>query len=293
MIALAFFAISAIVSALLWTGLEPTFRSAPVLQRRNYRGHELPVASGVVVVLAAALVGGVYTLQVRYGGWSPGELRRGATVGGAALGFGFLGLVDDLLEGSSRKGFRGHIGAVRHGEITTGLVKLVFGVLFGMLLVGLDLHESIRGGIVVAAAANLANLFDRAPGRVIKVSLIGAVLVAALGAPGWHLTGPMLIVGAGLGLLVPDLRERCMLGDTGSNVLGAAVGWGLVLSLGSAGEWVALAVLVGLNVISEFVSFTRVIDAVAPLRWLDRLGTLPERRSYDATIRAASAGPTI
>jgi UDP-N-acetylmuramyl pentapeptide phosphotransferase/UDP-N-acetylglucosamine-1-phosphate transferase len=125
------------------------------------------------------------------------------------------------------------------------------------------------------------------------VSVVGALVVAVLGAPGWHLTGPMLVVGAGVGLLVPDLRERCMLGDTGSNVLGAAVGWGLVISLAGTGEWVALGLVVGLNVVSEFVSFSRVIDAVAPLRWLDRWGALPERRQYQSTIRAVSGGPSI
>lgn len=294
MIAVAFLAIGAAVAALLWRGLEPTFTSSAVLRRPNYRGHELPVASGVVAVLAVVLVGGAYSLIERYGGWSSHELARGATVvGGATVGFGFVGLLDDLVGGAATKGFRGHLGALRRAEFTTGLVKLVLGVVFGMLAVGHDFAGAVRGGLLIAATANLANLFDRAPGRVIKMSWLGAAVVAALGAPGWHLTGPMLVVGAGSGLLIPDLRERCMLGDTGSNVLGAAIGWGLVISLAGGGEWVALVVVVALNLASEFVSFTRVIDAVAPLRWLDRLGSLPERRDFLATIRASSGGPAI
>jgi hypothetical protein len=115
---------------------------------------------------------------------------------------------------------------------------------------------------------------------VIKVGLLGAAVVAALGAPGWHLTGPMLIVGAGLGLLIPDLRERCMVGDTGANVVGAAVGFGIVIATGATGQWVALAVLVALNVVSEFWSFSRIIDHNPPLRWLDRLGTRVERKRH-------------
>ena len=294
MIALAFLAIGAVVSAALWQGLRTTFQRSQALRRRNYRDHELPVASGVVIVLAVVLVQVTYSLIVRTGGTSVAELARGATVvGGATVGFGFIGLFDDLAGGVTTKGFRGHIGALLHGEITTGMVKLVFGVVFGGLAVGQDLGGAVRGGLLIAATANLANLFDRAPGRVIKFAALGAVVVAVFGAPGWHLTGPMLVVGAGLGLVLPDLRERCMLGDTGANVLGAAVGWGLVISLGGTGEWTALGLVVALNVASEVVSFSRVIDAVPPLRWLDRWGALPERRQYRSTIRAESGGPSI
>jgi UDP-GlcNAc:undecaprenyl-phosphate GlcNAc-1-phosphate transferase len=294
MIAVLFLVIGASTSFVLWRGLAPTFAASSVLRRQNYRGHELPVASGVVVVLAVVLVGAGYSFVERVGGLSSDELGRGATaVGGATIGFGLIGLLDDLVGAVATKGFRGHIGALRHGQVTTGLVKLVFGVVLGTLAVGTDPTSAIRGGLLIAATANLANLFDRAPGRVIKVSLLGAGVVAAMGAPGWHLTGPMLVVGAGLGLLIPDLREQCMLGDTGSNVLGAAVGWGLVLATGATGQWVALALMVALNLASEFVSFTSVIDRTAPLRWLDRLGALPERRQVPPGIRARSGDPSI
>ena len=151
-------------------------------------------------------------------------------------------------------------------------------MLLGFIAVPGTLGDSIRGGILIAASANLGNLFDRAPGRVIKVGLMGGALVAATGLAGWALFGPLVVVGAGAGLLWADLREELMLGDTGANVIGAAVGHGLVLSLGATGEWTALGVVVALNLVSERVSFSRVIDAVPPLRWIDRLGTLPERR---------------
>ena len=68
---------------------------------------------------------------------------------------------------------------------------------------------------------------------------------------------------------------------------------GLVIALAGTGEWVALGVMVALNVASEFVSFSRVIDAVAPLRWIDRWGALAERRQFHATIRAVSGGRSI
>ncbi|MEX0847832.1 MAG: hypothetical protein WD023_08630 [Ilumatobacteraceae bacterium] len=279
------FVVGAAVSAALWRGLAPQWRASDVLRRSNYRGHVLPVASGVVVVLAVIVASAAYLLVAGLSGLTGTEAQRvaGLTAGGA-VGFGLIGLLDDLIGATSTKGFRGHLGAVARGQVTTGLVKLVWGVLIGMLAVPDGGWATVRGGLLVAASANLGNLFDRAPGRVIKVSLIGGAIVALLGAPAWALAGPMLVLGAGAGLLVPDLRERCMVGDTGSNVLGAAVGYGLVLACGATGEWVALVVVVAFNLLSEVVSFTKVIDATPPLRALDRLGTLPERRSWGRDV---------
>lgn len=280
MIALAAFAAGAAASWLLWLGMRHQWSRSEVLQRANYRGHRLPIGSGVFVVLAVLGVSGCYFSWVRWGGISVDEAGRGATLlAGGTLGFGFIGLLDDLVGTTSTKGFAGHVGALRHGRITTGLVKLVGGGALALVTAPMaeGTGELVRGALLIALSANLGNLFDRAPGRAIKMSLIGAAAVAVAGAPGWWLTGPMLVLGAGAGVLVPDLREHCMLGDTGSNVLGAAVGFGLAISLGAPGQWVALGVVAAGNIASEFVSFTKVIDAVPPLRWVDRLGTLPER----------------
>jgi UDP-N-acetylmuramyl pentapeptide phosphotransferase/UDP-N-acetylglucosamine-1-phosphate transferase len=283
MIAAVAFAIGAMTGALLWAAMAPQLAASDALERENYRGHRLPVAAGMVIVLAHVLLMAAYTAWVELGGVSDDEAGRGvAVVWAGSIAFGLLGLFDDLAGTPATRGFRGHLGAARRGELTTGMVKLLWGGLLGFVLAPGGLGDSIRGGLVIAAAANAANLFDRAPGRVIKVSVLGAVVVALLGAPGWDLTAPMVIVGAGVGLLAADLRERCMIGDTGSNVLGAAIGYGVLLATGPTGEWIALAVLVAINLASERVSFSRVIDAAAPLRWFDRLGALPERRSWGA-----------
>lgn len=277
--ALGAFAAGTAATALLWRGLRGPFARTEALQRTNYRGRRLPVAAGLAIALGVVLVQVLFALVERYGGIDGDEAARAATVlGGATIGFALIGLFDDLAGDTTVKGFAGHLGALRHGQVTSGLVKLVWGVLFGVLAVQGDLVDSVRGGLLIAATANVANLFDRAPGRVVKVSLVGGVVAVAFGGLGWALTGPLVVLGAGLAMLWPDLREQCMLGDTGANVLGAAVGWAFVVALGAPGEWVALVVMVLLNLASERVSFSRVIDAVAPLRWFDRLGSLPERR---------------
>jgi hypothetical protein len=66
-----------------------------------------------------------------------------------------------------------------------------------------------------------------------------------------------------------------MLGDTGANAYGALLGLAFVERSSARARQRALAALTLLNAASEVVSFTRVIDAVAPLRWVDRLGRLP------------------
>ena len=165
-------------------------------------------------------------------------------------------------------------------------------------------HESwavmpwLRGSAVVALGANLLNLLDRAPGRATKAALAwwlcGLAPVAVFG-PSWPQgfqfagvgTGglawqsPALwaagAVGAAVGLLRSELAETHMLGDTGVNPLGAALGLATVAMSPASVEWVVLIGLAVLNLASERWSFSQIIDAVPPLRWLDRLGS-PYRR---------------
>jgi UDP-N-acetylmuramyl pentapeptide phosphotransferase/UDP-N-acetylglucosamine-1-phosphate transferase len=270
--------VGAALGAGLWVASRPVF-AAPGLQRTNYRGVDVPVAAGLVIALAAVTVDAGATVASAAGADLDPRLTAGrvpALV--AALGFGLLGLLDDLAAHGDDRGFRGHVRQMARGRLTTGGVKLAGGGLLAVSVVGragaTDLPELLVGAVVVALAANLGNLFDRAPGRTTKVALVAtaAVAVAASADERWLLVGVVVVVGAGAGLLPFDLREDLMLGDAGANVLGAAVGLGLVLTTGIAVQAVAAAVLLGLNLLSEVVSFTRVIDGVAPLRAVDRLG---------------------
>jgi hypothetical protein len=63
-----------------------------------------------------------------------------------------------------------------------------------------------------------------------------------------------------------------MLGDTGSNLVGAIAGIWLLATLGGDGRLIALAVVVALTIYGELRSISRAIESVPPLRWLDSLG---------------------
>ena len=63
-----------------------------------------------------------------------------------------------------------------------------------------------------------------------------------------------------------------MLGDTGSNLLGAIAGVWLLTTLGENGRLIALAVVAGLTIYGELRSISATIESIPPLRWLDSLG---------------------
>ena len=89
--------------------------------------------------------------------------------------------------------------------------------------------------MLIALAANLANLLDRAPGRVIKYSLLAYAPLAIVAGAGPVGVAAAPVMGAALGMLPEDLRERVMLGDTGANVLGGVLGLVVVLECSAHG----------------------------------------------------------
>jgi hypothetical protein len=274
------FGLGLAAAAAVWRLARPVF-AADLFGRENYRGRIVPVGAGIVLAVAAVTAEAVFSVL---GGLEVDSVVETAgprlVVLLAAVGYGLLGLLDDLAGAGEERGFGGHLRALAEGRLTTGGVKLLGGGALALGLAGAA-HPSagvgwlIVDGLLIGLAANLGNLFDRAPGRVAKVALVAfAVLVVASGFDE-RLLGVVVIAGAAVALFVPDLRERLMLGDAGSNVLGAAAGLGVVMTTGTVTRIIVLAVVAGLNVASEMVSFSRVIDRVPPLRYADRLGRLP------------------
>ena len=266
--------------------------AAPVFQRTNYRGSTLAVGSGIVLVVANLLAATVGVLTTY---WSTSSrvldaLRYSGVALVPILGFAFLGFIDDVGAIGETRGFLGHLRSLRHGQLTTGGLKLFGGGCLGLLLAqtdrlpGSSVFWLLLDAAIVALAANLGNLFDRAPGRTLKISALALFVLAvtAVVGAGRQWDGKYVYVGFLIGVIAvmlrDDLREIVMLGDTGSNPLGAAVGMAAL----RYSQPVRIAVLVGLialNLASEKVSFSRVIDRTPPLRWLDRIGARPERKA--------------
>jgi Glycosyl transferase family 2 len=225
-----------------------TGRDAPGFLHRGRQLLDATLACGPTALnhrgLRLPLVGALVALGGRR---APTRVRLG--IAGVAA----LGLADDLWSGSER-GFRAHL---RAGD-TTGVLKAV-----GIPALALATTRSLRSALLVSLYANALNQLDTRPGRALKAFLAGALLVR----------GPARAYAPIAVLLAPyDLREMTMLGDAGSNALGAVLGYGSVTTFTARGQRLAVAALAGLTVAGELRSLGALIERTPVLSQLDRLG---------------------
>jgi UDP-N-acetylmuramyl pentapeptide phosphotransferase/UDP-N-acetylglucosamine-1-phosphate transferase len=248
--------------------------------KANYRDRELPFPFGVLIIAAALLALIPLTLlQVLASTdvFHPETLPIFVYASGVLA----LGLIDDTLGEDGRlgrpeiRGWRGHITALLHGELSTGVLKAVGSLglaLFAIARLGLSDGRWLLAVAVLVLATNAFNLLDLRPGRATKAFvLLGLGLSIGSGGPRqlWSLglfAAPALLAG------LYDLRERAMLGDTGSNLLGALAGLWLVLTLSTLGQLIALGLLLALTIYGELRSISDLIERTPLLRQLDSLG---------------------
>ncbi|MCU1464214.1 MAG: UDP-N-acetylmuramyl pentapeptide phosphotransferase/UDP-N-acetylglucosamine-phosphate transferase [Actinomycetia bacterium] len=271
-----------VLAVRLFVGAGRELLSAPALLRPNHRGQGIPTAMGVLAIFAVVVVEGGRSLFATLGVGDAGIDLARVLVVTAVVGYGLLGLFDDLVGTQADHGFRGHLGALVQGRVTTGLVKIVGGVAIAFVLV--SANPSVVSGarasgarvivdaLLVALAANLVNLFDRAPGRAIKISLVAWIPIALIARNDVVGVAIAPVMGAFTGLLGDDLRVHLMLGDTGANANGAVLGLAVVLECGTTTRTAVLVVLALLTFASVLTSFSGVIDRVPVLRRLDELG---------------------
>ena len=311
--------------------LMPTLEQhAPTV--RNYRGRDLPLGLGLVWafwslgMVAATLPAGVWALF--FGGSVEGGLEPPAwiePIGAFAavetfvpvflvMGVLLFGLLDDAF-GDESKGFRGHLGQLGRGRLTTGGLKLA-GILVlaaaaagsastaAFYVTAADPQSAVSwpgvrwvlGWIVIAGTANLLNLLDLRPGRALKAYLALVIPAALVGSYYLWRTWPIVaegsltgsvpdvvwpfaagvlltvVVGPALVVWPYDLGERGVLGDAGSNAMGALAGYVLALVLAVWPLAMVAFAVVALNLLSERVSFSKVIEGNRLLAWLDAVG---------------------
>jgi hypothetical protein len=221
-----------------------------------------------------------------------------------------FGMADDVFGTSGDKGFKGHLRALAKGRLTTGGLKLlgigVVAAVYGWhAMTGQADGETtstavlfgwwVAATLVIALSANFMNLLDLRPGRALKayvVLALGAGVLFAIEASrryaevaaqtgvGWTDVDTivtvaclvLVLLGPALAVWRFDLGERGMLGDAGSNAMGAIVGYLLAGSLPLPLLAGVAVVLLALNALSERLSFSALIERIGILRYIDRLG---------------------
>ncbi len=266
-------------------------------------------------IVGGTLIGGY--LLATPSGVDGGSVAQVLTLAGPLALVAFaLGIVDDAYGSPDARGFRGHLRALTRGRLTTGGLKLV-GISAASLVVGLVLAgvspwvdadaahlgpariaAAVLAGAAIALTSNFVNLVDLRPGRALKVYCVLGVagvlstallmpwladLVAAPLSPSARAIDVGVLLAFVLGPVVAtwsyDLGERGMLGDAGANPMGAVAGMLIVAGLPLWGLGAYAALMFALNIASERVSFSRVIENSRGLSRLDGIGRARAARS--------------
>jgi len=240
----------------------------PHWSRTSFTGHSVSLDEGAAAT-AGALAGVVIV----------GSLPATIAAGTSAI----AGFIDDHLEhrfAATGKGLAGHLGALREGRVTTGALKMGL-IASGAVVAAVALPRSEGGAVsrlgdvasrtaLIGGTANLINLLDLRPGRALKSVGLLSIIAALGGNRSGALAGTALGVSA---VCAPrDLRGESMLGDLGANALGAVAGTALAAHESRAIRWGSACIVTGLVLVSERVSFSRVIDANPLLRAIDQWG---------------------
>lgn len=268
-----FLAITALLLALLLPRfVEWSLRKTGRMEL-NFRGDNIPQSYGAFILLFGgillALCKNIYFPATRnYTIWQT-----------VVIGFGLLGLTDDILGDRSIKGFSGHLTSVfKNHRLTTGFIKLLGGGLFalwaGWVLEPNSVWLILLDASILSLSANALNLLDLRPGRASGFFLFAALILFWFEAPfSGNGVPPLLLIIIPTALLwIKDSQAQCMMGDVGSNLLGASLGLALCSPPFSVSIKVLfLILLISLHLLTERKSLTKIIENNRILSFLDGL----------------------
>lgn len=166
----------------------------------------------------------------------------------------FVGLLDDIYHNSQYRGLRGHINALlKDKHITTGLLKMLFIPIAGYIYNG-NRNPYIQS-IMHASFANLLNLLDTRPKRVINIYILMSLISKK------SYSDLLLSILYILFIIHPDFNEYSMLGDSGSNLLGFIIAGSFLDKYYNNKLLVSLSLLFAISsiIISEKYSFNKIL----------------------------------
>lgn len=242
------------------------------LRRLNFLGQRISSVAGLAFVLGGEFF---YGSEALVAGWRTSLASVYFLV---TVGFGGLGLLDDLKGDRSAGGFRGHLRLLRQGKVTTGAIKALGGGLLSLvagyfITVPGPLWTALAAGLLIALSANTLNLLDLRPGRCLFGFGVGSLLIF-LTLLGQHSLASGTLLWAAFAfavILYPlDAGGTVMLGDTGANTFGAVLGVAGAIYFPPLVQVVLVMGLIGFQLWCERYSLTKFIESHPALRALDR-----------------------
>lgn len=264
-----FIAILAILLAAVWHVLVVRLPPRFGLVKPNFRKKPILASYGLIQFPYIASVTYLLTRQ-GWIGWSHLNLYLAVM---AAMWI--LGAIDDIWGSREVGGFKGHFKKlILDHKLTTGAAKAMGGgivaLVAGCLIHPNDPAQAVLAAMVIALATNTLNLLDLRPGRAVAVLFCGLGVTYILTC--FRLVASPLIATIAVIAFVfgiADSRGKAMMGDSGSNSLGAALGLTIALS---APKWTVPAILLFavIHVYSEKRSISELIERNGVLRAIDR-----------------------
>lgn len=237
--------------------VEGLLRRSSLLQE-NYQGEKIPTAYGLYLYFHL-----LFLLPLMAGDLFPRLFFFTLVTGG--------GFLDDCCGGGDHRGLKGHFRFfLEEKRFNTGLFKVLFSGMGAVYLL-LPLYPFfLLDLLLLLTAINSMNLLDLRPGRAMKAFFF--LLLPLL----WLNLIPQVFFFFFLPFLLAfslELQEQVMLGDTGSNLLGALLGF-FLLSLPLLLRLLFLSFFLLLHMTAEFSSLSALIQRSHLLRRLDMLGRI-------------------
>lgn len=262
--------VSALLAVAAWHLL--ILHLSPILGliKLNFRHEAIPASYGIIL-LGYVLAGLAFLAAV-----FPHTLGLVIPVMITASSMCLLGFVDDIYGSREASGFRGHFTLLfQQGKVTTGAIKAIgggiTGVAMGCILFDGDSLRWVLSALLIPLGANTLNLLDLRPGRA-----CGAMLFALLMfSPFAFFNGSGLIITfifcVTLAFAVWDGRAKAMMGDSGSNQLGAVLGIIVATQTPVLFQITIIAFMIGIQIYSEKHSISELIGQNPLLRKIDRI----------------------
>lgn len=239
-------------------------------RRLNYKNNRVTFAAGIAFIPVLLLMSIICMYLY------PGLYITYMSYLLSILAMGFAGAIDDLLGEKNIKGLLKHIKSLLKGHLTTGFLKAFIGGLVS-ISISINISNSVIDLLLntfnIALFTNGLNLMDLRPGRCTKVFLIIGAVIMLSNINYISSFLPLVVALTAVSVyLVYDLKELCMLGDTGSNILGITLGYFSSLTSTTLTKVFIFIALLVINIAAERVSITSLISKNKFLNYLDNLG---------------------